>query len=190
MSNLSGWLSVAVSIVALGIAGWSAYMSSANRRVAQGNAVSRLLAEYASPEMAKAIRVVSTARTSIEAYLGMGPVREKEAFRRAVGADLIKAFGSTVPNSSGASIRESMRLLSDAGRRLHWFVKQADILRRNSVISDDLFRDAISGTNGYRLWAEVWLPYIKMAPQDGQPAAHFGWTIPMLRRFPPVGESD
>lgn len=154
----------------------SAKAATANMRAAQGNVLGRLLSEYASPEMARALRRLDQFReelSSTQAHM------QNEAFAMQVQVAIQKI-----------STKEGLEAIIDSGRRLHWFVRQGDLLRRHKIIPDDLFRDAVAATNGYRLWAEVWLPFIKTRPTKGQPKDHLDWADETLKRFPPRSAAD
>jgi hypothetical protein len=101
----------------------------ANKRAAQGNVMGRLMAEYASREMDDALQCL----TQHGHYLGGGmPIKDVP-----VGDD-------------------TRRALRDVGRRLHWFIRQADLLRREKIITKALFEAAVVETSAFRLWRDVW----------------------------------
>lgn len=191
-----GWITLAISVAALGIAGWSAWMARTNLLIARGNAVTRLLDAYASPDMDAAVAALRLARKPIEMHLA-GEFHDDSNFHHAVGLALMERFGEArrPPATGLAPYRDTpaaamMKVLRESGRRLHWFVKQADILRRNGALPEALFRQAVAETNGYRVWAEVWLPYLKASPIDGQPSDHLAWADTLLKAIPAVGGTD
>ncbi len=145
---------------ALGIALWSARTARANLLIAQGNAVSRLLDAYAAPDMASAVTALRLSEKPVRGRLtgqidvGDFPREIRKALKERFETPTRTAIGHPVADPDAAFVK----VLRDSGRRIHWFVRQADILRRNGAMSDDLFREAIAETAGYCLWTTVWLP--------------------------------
>lgn len=130
--------------------------------------------------MAKALEVVAACRNAVVVKVS---IAGEQAFRDSVRLALKAKHGAGIdPFDMEAKM---VGILEESGRRLHWFVKQANILRQNAIISDDLFRDVVTETNGYRLWAEVWLPYLRSKPVDGQPPNHLEWADSLLKEYPP-----
>ena len=162
-ADVIGAAQVVIAVAALAVAGWSLAASQASKRAAQGDVVGRLMGDYAEPAMGAALRL-------IQRHEGI--------------------LAETTPHDTplrhvvGDEAREVPELL-DAGRRLHLFVRQAAILLANGIISAGLFRDAIVGTAGYRLWAEVWLPYMRVKPNVSEDAGNLGWADNLLSEHPP-----
>lgn len=178
-SDPRAWITVGVSVIALLVAGWSAYMARSNLLIARGNAVSRLLDAYASPDMGKALAVLRLSEKAIAMHLA-GEYQDRSNFENGVRLSL--RFTDSRTDDTPANM---MNVLRESGRRIHWFVKQADIMRRNGAMTDNLFRQSVAETNGYRLWATVWLTYVRANPtEDPEP---LDWANALVKAIPPSG---
>lgn len=180
-SEQRGWVSIGISVAALLVAGFSLFIARANHRIAQGATATRLVDAYASHEMDRSLKVLGDCRDEIAAL--EGDIVNRTWFPTVI----IEKVRDTYPEISDPE--EATSCVRAAGRRLHWFVKSADILRRNGALSATLFRECVAATNGYRLWAEVWLPHLKNTPLPSQPTEHLAWADILLKEFPPSDDA-
>jgi hypothetical protein len=164
LAAMPPWLQVAVATLAVGVSVWSLGVARSSLRAAQGSVFSKLMSEYASPEMGQAVRCIRSHRLMLVAAATQGRMQ----------------IGQVVGDWQRTDTE-----LRDAGRRLHLFVRQADVLLSNSIISEQLFRSAITRTEGYRLWAEVWVPYLRADLDDPETENGLEWASRLIEKYPP-----
>lgn len=171
MSEFTDWAPIvlpaasALAAFASAAAGWtSASAARASKRAAQGNVVARLMADYASREIAEAISTIRDQEENIEMY-------------RHVGVPLAHLVGP----DAAANQERTM----ESGRRIHFFVWQAKILLDEKIITKNLFRAVVASTPGYALWASIWLPFLRSSQYPAAADVDAKWGAALVAKFPP-----
>jgi hypothetical protein len=155
-----GYITLAIALISCGAAVFSATAARANKRVAQANVAGRLFAEYSSAEMKDAISILQK----------FGPTLAKFQTDHTPLEAILRTSDTNFEEAKAA------------GRRIHNFIRQSEILYNENAISERLFLSLAIETDAFLVWSKFWMPFLQSGNTAVNLPGDLGWAIRLQKR--------